>query len=200
MIDLPELPDGSAIRAIRGRKQIRLRWRSGGGFSARLGIYAGILALPFAIAGFAIAESTGHKEVSLAGIGVGLLVAFGLYRWLGGRSFATLILRADSLTFVAPAKPVLPQTMGLPIRGYYLDPEKVDREEWEALRRAHKERRRRTVSRSDITYVESADHEKGGGVVIAKGSRALRLAEELGKVDSEWLSDVLRRWRGEWET
>ena len=193
MIELPGLAEGSAIRVIRGRKQIRMRWRSRGGSSVMVGVYSGLLSLPFVIAGFAMGVSTGHKEIGLAGIGVAVLVAFGLYRWRRG-NFATLILRADSLTFVAPAEPVLPQTMGLPMTGHHTDPEKVDRMEWEAVRKAHKKRKRRTVPRSEVTRVEGLAYE-GGGVAVETRTRTHRFGRELGREDSEWLAEVLRRWR-----
>lgn len=194
MIDLPELPDGSAIRAIRGRKQIRIRWRGRAGFSLRLCLYAAIIALPLAMTGLAVVKPPGGSEVVLAGIGAWFLIAFGIYRWLGGRSLATLILRGDSLTFVAPAQPVVLDITYFPVTSPY-DPEKADRMQWEALRKAHKKRPKRTISRSDITYVESADPEHGRGVVIKTGKEALGFARELGGEDAEWLADVLWRWR-----
>lgn len=193
MIGLPDLPEGSAVRVIRGRKQIRVRWRSRGGFAVMLGVYSGLLSLPFVIAGFAIGASTGHKVIGLVGIGVAVVVAVGIYRWLGG-NYATLILRADSLTFVAPAAPVVPEITIGPVGSPRPDPETADRMKWEALREAHKRRKRRTVPRSDVTRVESLAHE-GGGVAVETRARTHRFGRVLGTEDSEWLAEVLRLWR-----
>ncbi|MHC4198877.1 MAG: hypothetical protein ACYSU0_02735 [Planctomycetota bacterium] len=193
MIELPDLPEGSAVRVIRGRKQTRVRWRSRGGFSVVLGVHSGLLSLPFVIAGFVIAESTGHKEIGLAGIGVALVVAFGLYRWLGG-NYATMILRADSLTFVAPAAPVVPEITIGPVGGPPPNLETADRIRWEALRRALKKRKRRSVPRSEVTRVQSLAHE-GGGVAVETRARTHRFGRDLGTEDSDWLAEVLYLWR-----
>ncbi len=194
MIELPDLPEGSAIRVIRGRNEIRLRW-PGRDRLAAARILVPLSLWAVAAIAFVAADRIVRTEVALS-VGVACMLAAMaglLWYWFGRPRVSTLILGRESLTFVAPARRVLFEITYFPVTRPY-DPEKADRAEWEALRRAHKKRKRHTIQRSDVTRIEPLSHE-GGGVAVETRAKAHRFGRDLGTEDSDWLADILRRWR-----
>ena len=193
LLDMPDLPEGSAIRVLHGRHGVRLRWPRPGRLSGIAFVaFVGVVLLLFA--GILLADHEGRKDLIpwllIPAVALGGVCA--LCFWLGGSGRSTIALEPDRLVFYAPARRSILQAIlsmsRLRATGY-APPDIQDRAEWEAEVEAQRRRRRHMVARSPDVPVEDL----GGLRGVSVG--AIRFGQDLDSADHEWLVSVLRRWK-----
>jgi hypothetical protein len=191
-IELPELPKATAIGIARGKGGISFRWpRRSRADLTRL--FVSWFAMLAGIAGAFGVDSAGRKDlVPVVFFPSQLVAAAGmLWHWFGKPRVRTLILRDDSLTFVAPPAHVFPSPGWLRF-GFRSDFASWGKAEWKAERNALRKRRRSTVPRRDPVRVD--DLGTARGLSVRSGGKGVRIGSSLRDEDREWLAEAIRLW------
>jgi hypothetical protein len=140
-----------------------------------------------------------HRQSLVPWLAVPAIVLGGgatLWCWFGRSGRSTVALEPRRLVFHEPAH-----------RGAFRDmltmadlgpsrpdrPVPADRAEWEAELDKQRRRQRHAVAKSPEVPVEDLGSERG--VSVGSVVWTVRIGQDLGDADREWLVEVLKRWR-----